>query len=150
LGDLEQRVADLITVADAHHIAGESFDREVLAELSGDEVGPLQLRLPIAIRFDLIDEDRALLASMSPEISLSVTVNVEPPNHAPALNRILPDRRVNRLPPPCDVSWEPDINRQKSRHHQLASHYPSEDASAPVQLHDRGRIQRRHSSPSLG
>src|SRR5215471_8682205 len=77
---------------------------------------------------------------MSPEISLSVTVNVEPPNHAPALNRILPDRRVNRLPPPCDVAWEPDVNRQKSRHHQLASHYPSEDASAPVQLHDRGRI----------
>src|SRR2546422_10233327 len=42
LRDLEQRAADLITVAGAHGIVEQSFDREVLAELSGDEVGPLQ------------------------------------------------------------------------------------------------------------
>jgi len=47
---------------------------------------------------------------------LSVAVNVEPPDHAPALNRILPDRRMNRPPPPCDVAWKADVNRQKSRH----------------------------------
>src|SRR5258707_398730 len=34
LCDLEQRAADLITVADAHGFVGQSFDREVLAELS--------------------------------------------------------------------------------------------------------------------
>src|SRR5262245_19468946 len=34
LGDLEQRAADLITVADAHRIVGQSFDPEVLADLS--------------------------------------------------------------------------------------------------------------------
>jgi hypothetical protein len=61
LSDFEQRATDLITVADAHGIVGQSFDREVLAELFEDEVGPLQLPLPIAIRFDLIDEDSALL-----------------------------------------------------------------------------------------
>src|SRR5262245_20680439 len=38
LGDLEQRAADLITVADTHNIVGQSFDCEVLAELSVDEV----------------------------------------------------------------------------------------------------------------
>jgi hypothetical protein len=38
LSDLEQRAADLISVADAHGIVGRSFDREVLAELSGDEL----------------------------------------------------------------------------------------------------------------
>jgi hypothetical protein len=32
LSDLEQRAADLVTVADAHGIVGQSFDREVLAE----------------------------------------------------------------------------------------------------------------------
>src|SRR5256884_8249950 len=52
LSDLEMCGADLITVADAHGIVGQSFDREVLAELSVDEVSPLQLLLPIAIRFD--------------------------------------------------------------------------------------------------
>jgi hypothetical protein len=61
LGDLEQRAADLITVADAPASSGNPFDREVLAELSVDEIGPLQLPLPIAIRFDPIDEDGPLL-----------------------------------------------------------------------------------------
>src|SRR3989441_10639578 len=94
LRDLEQRAANLITVADAHGIVGQSFDREVLAELSGDEVGPLQLLLPIAVRFDLIDEDRALLASVTPEISLSVAVNVERSE----------ERRVGKE---CRSRWSP-------------------------------------------
>src|SRR5215831_8687513 len=50
LGDLEQCAADLIMITDAHGIVGQSLDREVLAELSMDEVGSLQLLLPIAIR----------------------------------------------------------------------------------------------------
>src|SRR5947199_10443898 len=74
LGDLEQRAADLITVADAHCIVGQSFDREVLTELSMDEVGPLQLVLPIAIRFDLIDEDGALLTPVPRHVALTVSV----------------------------------------------------------------------------
>jgi hypothetical protein len=34
LGDLEKRTADLISVADADRVVGQSFDREVLTELS--------------------------------------------------------------------------------------------------------------------
>src|SRR5713226_2606991 len=78
LRDLEQRAADLITVADAHGIVGQSFDGEVLAELSGDEVGPLQLLLPIAVRFDLVDEDGSLLTSVSGQITLTVSVEIQP------------------------------------------------------------------------
>src|SRR5713101_5160171 len=74
LSDLEQRAAYLITVANAHGIVGQSFDREVLAELSIDEVGPLQLLLPIAIRFDLVDEDGSLLTPMPGEVALTVSV----------------------------------------------------------------------------
>src|SRR5215467_122420 len=74
LGNLEQRGADLITVADAHSIVRQSFDCEVLAELSINEVGSLELLLPIAIRFDLIDEDGTLLASMSSQVPLTVSV----------------------------------------------------------------------------
>src|SRR5215471_18679870 len=47
LSNLEQCAADLITVADAHAIVGQSFDSEVLAELSMDEVAPRQLFLPV-------------------------------------------------------------------------------------------------------
>jgi hypothetical protein len=50
LSDLEHRAADLITVASTNGIAS-AFDREVLAELSVDEVGPVQLLLPVAIGF---------------------------------------------------------------------------------------------------
>src|SRR5215467_14197088 len=74
LRDLEQRAADLITVADAHGIIGQSFDREVLAELSVDEIGPLQLLLPKVIRFDLVDEDGALLTPVPGQVTLTVSV----------------------------------------------------------------------------
>jgi hypothetical protein len=74
LGNLEQRGADLITVADAHSIVRQSFDCEVLAELSINEVGSLELLLPIAIRFDLIDEDGTLLASVTGQVTLTVSV----------------------------------------------------------------------------
>jgi hypothetical protein len=74
LSDLEQRAADLITVADAHGIVGQSLDREVLAKLPVHEVGPLQLLLPIAIRFDLVDEDGSLLTPVPGQVALSVSV----------------------------------------------------------------------------
>ena len=61
-------------IADAHAGIGQSSDGEVLAELSVDEVSPLQLFLPIAIRFDLVDKDGALLAPVSGQIALTVSV----------------------------------------------------------------------------
>src|SRR5262249_52530742 len=82
LSDLEQRAADLITVADAYGIVWQPFDREVLAELSVDEVGPLQLLLPIAIRFNLVDEDGALLTPMPDQVALSISLYI-PHAHSP-------------------------------------------------------------------
>jgi hypothetical protein len=64
----------LITVADANGSVRQSFDREVLAELSVDEVGPLELVLPVAIRFDLVDEDGSLLTTMAGQVALTVSV----------------------------------------------------------------------------
>ena len=37
LGDLEQRVADPVAVADADLVVGQALDGEVLAELAGGE-----------------------------------------------------------------------------------------------------------------
>jgi hypothetical protein len=39
-----------------------------------DEVGPLQLILPVAIRFDLVDENGALLPSVTGQVALTVSV----------------------------------------------------------------------------
>src|SRR6266542_5652855 len=108
LSDLEQRAADLITVADAHGIVGQSFDREVLAELTVDEVGPLQLLLPVAIRFDLVDENGALLTPMPRQVALTVSVQIQPGDPTAATHRILPDRGAHRAPLPRDVARESD------------------------------------------
>src|SRR5882757_10420812 len=70
LRHLEQRGADPIAVADAHCGVRHAFDREVLAEISVDETGALQLRLPMAIRFDLVDEHGPLLAPVSSQVTL--------------------------------------------------------------------------------
>jgi hypothetical protein len=53
-----------------------------------------------------------MLASVTLEVALPVAVDVEPPDHAPALNWIFPDRRMNSLPAPCDVAWKTDVNGQ--------------------------------------
>jgi hypothetical protein len=110
LSDLKYRAADLITVADAHGIVGQSFDREVLAELSVDEVCPLQLLLPIAIRFDLVDEDGPLLASVPGQIALTVSVQIQPARPAAPAHGILPDRRVDNTTLPLDIAGKSDVH----------------------------------------
>jgi hypothetical protein len=110
LSDFEQGAADLITVADARNIVGHSFDREVLAELSMNEVGPLQALLPIAIRFDLINEDGSLLTPVSGQVALTVSVQIQPAEPTAARHRILPDSGVHSASLPFDIAWESDIH----------------------------------------
>src|SRR6266404_2707247 len=116
LGDFEYCATDLITIADAYNIVGQSFDREVLAELSVDEVGPLQLLLPISIRFNLVDEDGALLTAVPGQIALTVSVQAQAADPATATHRILPDPGVHSAGLPFDVAWDADVYRQESRH----------------------------------
>ena len=110
LGHLEERAADPITVADADDVIGQAFDREVLAELSGDEVGPLQLRFPVAVRLDLVDEDGALLTAVSGQVALTVAVQMQPADPTAAHHGILPDPGVHRATVPRDVAWESDVH----------------------------------------
>jgi len=96
-------------IADADLVVGQAFDGEVLAELTIGEVGSAKLALPIAVGFDLVDEDGAVLAAMPRQIALAVAVDVEPPDHPPALHRFFPDAGVDRLALPHDVARQPDI-----------------------------------------
>src|SRR6185369_932905 len=91
LSDFEQRAADPTAVADAHGIVGQSFDRAVLAELSVDEVGPLELRLPITVRFDLVDEDGALLTAVPGKVTLTISVQIQAADSTAPTHCILPD-----------------------------------------------------------
>jgi hypothetical protein len=111
LRDLEQRAADLISVADAHGIVGQSFDGEVLAELSVNEVVPSQLFLPVTIRFNLVDEDGTLLTPVPSQVTLTVSGQIQPADSTAARHRILPDRRVHSATLPLDVARKSDIYR---------------------------------------
>src|SRR5215813_6302978 len=88
LSDLEHCAADPITVADADGIVGQSFDREVLAELSMDEVSPRQLLLPIAVRFNLVDKDGSLLTPVPGQVALTVSVEAQSADPAAATFQI--------------------------------------------------------------
>ena len=111
MSDLEQRAADLEAVADADGIVGQSFDGEVLAELSVDEIGSLELLLPMMIRLDLVDEDGTLLAPVAGQVALTISLQIQPSDSASARHRILPDPGVHRTTPPLDVAWKTDVHR---------------------------------------
>jgi hypothetical protein len=116
LRDLEKGAPDLKAIADANLVVGQSFNREVLAKLPLNEVGPLQLLRPVAIRFDLVDKDRSLLAAMAAEIGLTVSVEIKPAYPATALDGIFPDRGAHGASFPHDIARMADINRQQSTH----------------------------------
>ena len=79
LGDLEKRGADLKSIADADGIISQSFDSKVLAKLSVNEIVPLQLLLPVAIRFNLINEDGAMFTSVPGQVALTVSLKFNRP-----------------------------------------------------------------------
>jgi hypothetical protein len=111
LSDLEKCGADLKTVADAYGIVGQSLDREVLPELSVDEVSPVQLLLPVAIRFNLIHEDGSLLTAVSGQVTLTVPLEIQPTDATTTTQGILPDPGVHRAPLPHDVAWKSNVYR---------------------------------------
>ncbi len=77
LRDFEKRGADLKAVADAHGVIHQSFDRKTLAELPVNEIAPLQLLLPITIRFDLIHEHSSMFAAVPGQIALTVALEIQ-------------------------------------------------------------------------
>jgi DNA-binding IclR family transcriptional regulator len=74
-------------------------------------IASLQLVLPVAVGLDLIDEDGALLASMSRKIALTVSIKIQTAHTATALDRILRDRGVDSATLPLDIARESDVHR---------------------------------------
>src|SRR5262249_33832426 len=110
-----------ITVADADLIVRQSLHREVLAELSKHEVLAPELSFPIAIGIDLIDENGPVLAAVTLQISLAVAVDVQLPDFAAPVDRVLPHGRVHALAFPFDVARQTDVHREQLRHFRSSS-----------------------------
>jgi hypothetical protein len=114
LGDLEQRRADPVAVADADLVVGEPVDGQILAELAEVEGFAPKHFLPVMVRSDLIDEDRAMLAAMRGEIALCVAVDVQAAHPAPPGDRALPDGGADGPVAPSHVARQADIDREQS------------------------------------
>ena len=137
LGDFEDCGADSVAIADADLLVAQALDREVLAELSVDEVVSAELAFPVAIRLDLVDEDCPVLAAVGFPIRLLVSVDVDLAHHPRAFDRVLPDGSTHRLSLPLDVTRLADVERQK----------PTGDLSATCpfgRLHRHTELARQH------
>jgi hypothetical protein len=114
LRDFEECASDPIPVADAHRISGQSFNCEILPELSARpqvaQVGPLQVLLPVTIRLGLVDKNGSLFTSVPGEVALAVSVEIQPGDPTAPVHWILPDRRAHGAPIPFDVAWETDVH----------------------------------------
>jgi hypothetical protein len=85
------RTTDAVSVADAHLAIRQSLDGEVFSELAESEIVTAQETLPVMVRIHLVDEDSAVLPSMTGEIGLRITIDIELVHHAPSINRTFPD-----------------------------------------------------------
>ncbi len=74
---------------------------------------PSKLAFPIAVRVDLVNEHRPLLAAVARQISLTVTVNVEPPHPVGTGHRVLEDPRKDRPALPRHILRQADVDRQQ-------------------------------------
>lgn len=76
-----------------------------------NKFGSLQLLLPVAIRFDLVHENGALLATVASQISLTVSVDIQPADATATMHWIFPDRAMYRASLPHDVAWKSNVHR---------------------------------------
>ena len=101
---------DTVSIADAHLVIGKSLDGEVFSELTERKVVAAQKALPVMVRIHLVNEYGAVLPSVTREIGLAVTSNIELAHHLPSRDRTLPNRGANSLTVPRHVAWKPDVH----------------------------------------
>src|SRR5580698_9149020 len=116
LSHFKQRTTDPVAISDANLIIRQTIDCQVFAELAVLKVMSLEIRLPVAIRVDLIHHHGAVLSAVSRKITLSIAIEIQPARHHSARYWPLPDSGVNYLALPCYVAWKTDVQRDKRRH----------------------------------
>ena len=105
LRHFEQRVANSIAIANADFVIGEAIDGQVFSKLTVLEVLPIKVVFPVSVGFELIHHHRPVLSTMSSEVPLSVSIDIEAARHHPSGHRPLPDSGVNYPALPLDVAW---------------------------------------------
>jgi hypothetical protein len=65
----------------------------------------------VAIRFGLVHENGALLTTMASQISLTVSVDIQPADATATMHWIFPDRGMYGAAFPHNVLWKSDVHR---------------------------------------
>ena len=110
LGDLKLRLAYPVPVSDTYLVVSQAVDREVFPELAVAEVGAAEMLLPVPVRRDLVHQHGPLLAAVTLEVSLPVTVDVQPAHHDRPVHGFLPDAGVHSFTLPGDIARQPHVH----------------------------------------
>ncbi len=116
LADLEDAAADAKPVSNTDLGIGQAIDCEVLSEIPIDKVLSPEIGGPVAVGFELIDHERALLAAMAGKIGLAIANEIKPPGENAPLYRLLPDRRPDGFSAPFHLTRQPNIHRDDDTH----------------------------------
>jgi hypothetical protein len=100
---------DTVSIADAHLVIRESLDGEVFSELTESKITAAEKALPVMVRVRLVDKYGAVFPSVTGEIGLRITIDIELAHHSPSRNRRFPDCGSDRFAVPCHVAWKTDI-----------------------------------------
>jgi len=99
-----------VAIADADLAVSQVFHREVFSELPEFEIGSLQFALPIVIGIHLVDKHSPVFSTVTGQITLCVTIDVEPPNEAPSLNGVFPHGCEDSLTAPRDLAGKSHVD----------------------------------------
>jgi hypothetical protein len=75
--------ADAVAIANADLVIRKSLNSEVFSELAESKIVAAQKALPVIVRIHLLDEYGPLLSTMTSEIGLRITIDIELARHSP-------------------------------------------------------------------
>jgi hypothetical protein len=84
-------VAYAVSITDTDLVIRKSLDGEVFSELTEGKMTAAQKALPVMVRVHLVDKYGAVFPSVTGEIGLRITIDIELAYHSPSRNRRFPD-----------------------------------------------------------
>ena len=91
LRHFKYRITNTVAIANADLVIRKSLDGEVFSELAETKIVAAQKALPVMVRIHLVDEYGAVLPSVTGEIGLRITIDIEFAHHSPSINWRFPD-----------------------------------------------------------
>jgi hypothetical protein len=109
LRHFEYSTTNAVAITNTDLVISKSVNSEVFSELPEAQVITSEKALPIVIRLHLINKHCALLSTMTGEIALGITINIELARYSPSRDRKFPDCGADRFAAPCHVARKADI-----------------------------------------